>query len=331
MNWIRFLTGSLIALLVTRSFAGPLDARRVPDNAVWVVHIDVERLKETEMGKFLLEELSKPETEQKIAAARTVFDFDPRKDLQTVTLFGTDLKNPSAVVLAQGRFDPERLITLAGGQNNYQRSDYAGLVIHQWDDEKSGRPMYAAFPAAGWIAAGPEPAALKAALDVLGERKPSMASRANSFLPKAGNNLPVLIAAVSTAGAAMPDDAPPAVKDARSGALILSELAGEVSLDLAVEFGDAERAAQVRDMVAGFIAMATLNAQENPELAEIAQKAQVSLDGSTARLRLRIPATQLRAAAQKAAAEQLAPAAPPMDFPAEMPAEPPAAVAPGNL
>lgn len=331
MNWIRFLSMTCLTLLMTRSFAGPLDAGRVPDNAVWVVHIDVERLKETEMGKFLMEELSKPEAEQKLAAARTVFDFDPRKDLQTVTMFGTDLKNPSAVVLAQGRFDPERLATLAGGQNNYQRSDYAGVVIHQWDDEKSGSPMYAAFPAAGWIAAGPAPEALKAALDVLAGRKPSLSSRENSFLPKADNSLPVLVAAVSTAGAAVPDDAPPAVKDARSGAVIVSELAGEVSLEMAVEFANAERAAQVRDMAAGFIAMAALNAQENPELAEVAQKAQVSLDGLTARLRLRIPASKLRAAAQKAAAEQSAPAAPPMELPAEMPAMPPTGAEPGNF
>lgn len=331
MNWTRCLAVSFLALLLTRSFAGPLDARRVPDNAVWVVHIDVERLKETEMGKFLMEELSKPEAEQKLAAAQTVFDFDPRKDLQTVTMFGTDLKNPSAVVLAQGRFDPDRLATLAGGQKNYQRGDYAGVEIHQWDDEKSGRPMYAAFPAAGWVVAGPEVAALKAALDVLGGRRPPLASRDSSFLPKTPNSLPVMVAAVSTEGAVMPDNAPPAVKDARSGALILSETAGEVSLEMVVEFANPELASQVRDMAAGFIAMAALNAQENPELAEIAQKAQVSLDGPTARLRLRVPAAKLRAAAEKAAAERSAPATIPPEIPAEMPEAPAPDVAPGNV
>ena len=246
-----------------------------------------------------MEQMRTPDAERQLAAARAVFDFDPRENLKTLTMFGSDFKNPSAVALVHGVFDAERLSTLAGGQPNYRKLDYAGAAVHQWDDPNNGRTLFAAFPAAGWVAAGPDLEALKTALDVLSARKPSLASQSGSFLPAPSNNLPMLMMAVSMANAELDADAPPAVREARSGALTISELAGEVSLDVAVEFAGVERATQVRDLVAGFIAMAAMNAAENPELAEIAQRANVTLDGSTARLRLRIPAAKLRDAALK--------------------------------
>jgi len=299
MNRTRWLTAVTVALTLARAGAGPIEPKRIPDNAAWVVHLDVERLKQTDLGKFLLEQMKTPDAERQLAAARTVFDFDPRENLLTLTLFGSDFKNPAAVALVQGKFDAERLATLAGGQPNYQRSDYAGAAVHQWDDRNNGRTMFAAFPADGWVAAGSDLDALKAALDVLAARKPSLASKPGSFLPAPSNNLPMLTVALSMANAELGADAPPAVKEARSGALTISELAGEVSLDVAIEFANVERAAQVRDMAAGFVAMAAMNAAENPELAEIAQKAQITLDGATARLRLRMPAAKLREAALK--------------------------------
>ena len=86
-----------------------------------------------------------------------------------------------------------------------------------------------------------------------------------------------------------------------------------MSLDVAVEFANVERAAQVRDLAAGFVAMAAMNAQENPELAELAQKAQITLDGATARLRLRMPAAKLREAVLKTMQEQAPAPAPAPD------------------
>ncbi len=313
MKMTRWLAAAVAALPLARAGAGPIEPKRVPENAVWVVHLDVERLKQTEVGKFLMEQLKTPDAERQLAAARTVFDFDPRENLLTMTLFGNDFKNPAVVALVQGKFDAERLATLAGGQPNYLQSDYAGSIVHQWDDRNNGRTMFAAFPAEGWIAAGSDGEALKAALDVLGARKPSMAGKAGSFLPAPSNNLPMLTIALSLANAELGADAPPAVKEARSGALTITELAGEVSLDVAVEFANVERAAQVRDLAAGFVAMAAMNAQENPELAELAQKAQITLDGATARLRLRMPAAKLREAVLKTMQEQAPAPAPAPD------------------
>lgn len=307
-----------LALIPAFVRAEALDFRRVPAGAVWIVHLDVERLKASDIGAFLLEQAQGPDAARRLAAAQAVFDFDPRKDLQSLTLCGADATEQGFVLMAHGKFDVARLATLAGGEAEYAKTRHGEDEIHQWLDRQQNQTLYAAFPADGRLVVGRGLEAVKGALDTLRGRAPAMGAR-DGAAARPANDLPMLSASVVFERLPASNETPPFLQGAKIGRLSVSELAGEVSLDLTLDYDRAERAEQVRDMALGLVAIAALNAQENPELADLAQRLQVSSEGSTARARFRMPAARLREAMRKARpaaapAGEPPPASPPSVF-----------------
>lgn len=295
----RWLLG-LLVLSPSLVFAEALDLKRVPAGAVWLVHLDVDRLKAADIGAFLLEQAQDPDAARQLAAAQAVFNFDPRKDLKSLTVCGSDATEKGFVLMADGAFDAARLATIAGGEAEYAKTAHGEDTIHQWLDRQQGQTLFAAFPSDGRMIVGRGAEAVKGALDTLRGRAPAMNTRDGAALARPANNLPLLTAGVSFERMPPGAELPPFLQGAKTARLNISELAGQVSLELALDFDQAERAAQVRDMALGLVAVAALNAQENPELAELAQRLNVSSEGGSVRAIFRMPAAQLREAAMKA-------------------------------
>ena len=69
------------------AFAGEFEPAQVPANSQWYLHFDVDGFKKGPLGKFALEQASKEA--EKIDALALLMQFDPRKDLHGITLFGS--------------------------------------------------------------------------------------------------------------------------------------------------------------------------------------------------------------------------------------------------
>src|SRR5215472_8698729 len=97
----------------TACWAGPVRMADVPAEPSWVVHLDCDNLRTTDVSQYLLGELKKPEAQAKLQAFTAIFNFDPLKDLHGLTLYSKGKAPVDAVLLAYVDVDPARLSVLA--------------------------------------------------------------------------------------------------------------------------------------------------------------------------------------------------------------------------
>ena len=130
------LAGGLALAATFTAVAGPLQPTDVVNDPVWVLHVDCDALKQTVVGKYVLGEMEKPEAQKKFAAFQAIFNFDPRKELHGLTLYGTSSEPEDGVLLVYADFDPARLTTLAEGAKEHAATTRGNHTIHSWLDEK---------------------------------------------------------------------------------------------------------------------------------------------------------------------------------------------------
>ena len=151
----------------------PLPRSQVPADAVWYVHLDLDKLKTTQVGQWLLGELDKPENQQKLAGFQALFNFDPRKKLKDCTLFSRGNSPEDAVLVLRGTFDTDRLTVLARMGKEYRSTSHRDYTIHGWLDEakkkkEGGSPHnYGAIHTSGAVVLGQKSERVGQALDVM--------------------------------------------------------------------------------------------------------------------------------------------------------------------
>src|SRR5690349_7948887 len=84
------ISGALCLIALTPAVqAAPLRRADVVADPVWVLHVDLDGLRTTTVGKYIFSELDKPEAQAKLAAFQAIFNFDLAKSVHGVTLYGT--------------------------------------------------------------------------------------------------------------------------------------------------------------------------------------------------------------------------------------------------
>lgn len=80
------LTGAGVVLTAALAHAGPLDRSIVDARAAWVVHIDVEALRQSDAVREMLADPSSP-LHQRMAGLKTEFGMDPLADIKSLTSY----------------------------------------------------------------------------------------------------------------------------------------------------------------------------------------------------------------------------------------------------
>ena len=289
----RALVSVLAVLTAGQVWAAGFQSKQVSSSATWVVHADVEKLRQTQVGGFILGKLNEGEAANKLAAFAAVFGFDPRKDLNTVTLYGKSKDPAQSVVLAGGTFNGDQLVTLLKANNTYESQAYGTYTIHSWIDEKKpneGR-QYGCLHPGGTILISHGADMLKEALDVLDGKQAGL-DTAKVFGGALLADAPFFMAGanISQVGDVRPDAA--VLKQAAGGQMALAEKDGSVVLAVAVTANSLEAATNMQSVAQGMVAMAQLGQEKNPELARIAQATRISRDGNTVRLDLTYPVNE---------------------------------------
>jgi hypothetical protein len=314
---------ALFLLATVAVHAATLIPAQVPASARWLLHADVERLRDTELGKALLAHLGQDaDAGGKLDLLRTLFAFDPATDLLALTAYGTDrdFERAGAILMrvrlkeggdtfidklraASGTAPVEhgahRIVVFGRQQGNAPADGTADAWVSLFDAQT--------------LVMGKNVDAVKAALDTLagkGEHLP--AEGAAKWYPPAPQPMLFVSApdlkALAPAGAAAGTD-PGAMVAQNASALrfSLDETAGIARALLAVTAATPEAAAQMQMLAQGFIAMATLQAPPPPVagqpapppdprqelLIKLAKAVTFSTQGSTVEAGLRYPAAEL--------------------------------------
>lgn len=296
MKRMAMVSGLAVAMVAAAAALGaPLNERDVAADARWVVHADLANLKATSLGAHLLQTLQEEPAERKLAAIQAVFRFDPRRDLDAVTMYGQDQNGDDGVALLRGAFDQNHVLTLLRANDNYEAAAHGAHTVHSWVDQKASGAvrMYGAFYDARTVVVGRSGAKVAAALDVLDGGAPSLAGSGQVVAGQepAVNGFFFVVVDLAAMAGARPEAA--ILKGARAASMEFTETAGQVLASLTVNAQDAQTAAQIQSAAQGMLALAALNQEQNPALAQLAQSIGVVLQDTAVVATLRQPAAQV--------------------------------------
>jgi hypothetical protein len=310
-----------------RAAVGPLPAEGLvlPADTQFVMGIDVKRLVASPLwARYAARRSTQSET-MRLLEERT--GLDPARDVDQVILAG---ESPSAgarpLVLVLGRFDPAKIAETATTSGKAEVRKHAGATLYVLSRTPSASTKARREPPAlsvlgrGELLFGPADR-VEATLDGRARGETPLRQNASllGLLETIRPGATFWAAGDETLLAGLPKEIPAPGASGASASLSLPPLRGltltgdldpEVSLSITGVAADETSAAQLADVVRGIVAFASLQAQQKPELKQLASAISVATEANRVLVSARLPYELLDALRPKPAptpAEEPAP------------------------
>lgn len=287
---------AVAGLMAGQVWAGAFQAKTVSDSARWVLHADLDQMKETQLGTFVTDKLEAGEAGNKMAALAAILQFDPRKDLKGVTLYGKSRDPLEAVALFEGTFNVPQLVTLLKANPSYETVSHGSIPIHSWIDEKKPDVRMYGCALSGKVLISQGLPMMREALDVLGGTHAGLdATKVFGELPvqepffMAGTDLPAL---GGQAEAQM-------LSQAKTARVALGEKAGQATLTVLLTTVDPETAVKLQQVAQGLLAMGQMSQEKEPGLVALMQATQVTVNGPSVQMTTSMASEKLVALIQE--------------------------------
>lgn len=247
---------AVVGLCASLALAGGVQKEQISAKAKWVAHLDVESLLSGDVGKLITDQIKEKGLDKKLAEFTSVFGVDPTKDIASVTAYGEDFDPASGIIIAQGKYDQEKLLGLLKNAKNFKEVAAGDRTLYTWTDDKRNDPnddgsRCGVFYSEKIIVVGRTDATVKAAMDVLDGKS----AGSPSILP-APTKGSIFIAAAD--GIDTIKNLPPQsamAKKITSGSLEIGQLDGSIFVNVSAIAKTAEDAEQARDMIKGLVAL----------------------------------------------------------------------------
>ena len=304
------ILGGLLLTAITH--AAPLPQTHVPAEPAFVLHLDVDKVRPTAVGQYLLSEMEKPEAQSKFAAFQAIFNFDPRRQLHGLTLYSRSMGKDDGVLLVYADVDPSRLTTLAKSAKDYQSATHKQHTIHSWIEEKKKakdgvKPRtYAATYGSQAVVFAQQQEEVAQALDVLDGKAAALAS--TNFWPFGTGSDNGFIQAVARK-LTLPDADPNAAifRLSKLMKFNMGEAGGNLAGSLVMVTESDEVATNVAGIAKGLVSLLKLQ-QSKPEAVKFAEALNLSQQAEKVVVSFSMPATQvvdlIKADAARKAAKQ---------------------------
>jgi hypothetical protein len=250
------MRNTILSLLALAAAATPLRAgelvpAEIPASAQWLLHADLDGMRNSETGKAIFAEIEAKHGDQ-LRAFKRMFSLHPVNDLHDLTLYG-DGKPDRAVVLIEGDFNREHMEDVVKAADDYTAGNHDGITIHGWKDK--GTQQYAAFAKDNLLVFSRQEDLLKLALETL---KNGSATTADAFFNADGAK-PLVCASAHLTGIDLPPDAAHLVKLASTLRVAVSEHDGRFNVRAGADASDAKSADRMRRMLDGVVALAQVD------------------------------------------------------------------------
>lgn len=304
--------GALVALGAiyldpARAAVGPLppQALSLPASTRFVMGLDVKRFVASPFYTRYSGTARSAARPQAFAELEDKTGLNPERDIDQVFIAGGSVPSGrstgDSLVLVTGRFDRYKVAHAIETEKRGVTSKTAqGATIYLFNEDRTGRSAgAAAFLDDGTIAIGAQPAV-----------EQTVAARSRGDLPLRNNaallaliegvrpgstfwmvgdqsvlaNLPKSIPGPGGPGTSQSLELP-----ALKSLVVTGDLDPQVTLDLTGEAGDEAAARNLADVVRGFVALASLQANQKPELKQLASAVSVSTEATRVHVAARFP------------------------------------------
>jgi hypothetical protein len=285
MHYRTFICPFLLALTMA-VHATALNQEQVSPDAKWLLHVDLENLRKTKAGDFLLNRF----LAQQIAQVTNQLKFDVSNLFQkitSVTAYGTDFKKgPQAdgVLLINADTETQKALEgvlvaqiLADTNGPVKKLEHDSMALYSIANE-----IFVSPDKGGVVIVSKSQHQIEQARDLMAGKKASGSSnKLFTNFPNASKSFFFLGAAAAfTDAGGLPAQAK-ILQTADGGGLVLGEDADQLFLNLTLRAKTPEVAKQIQQVIEGMAALVSLGQIENQDLLQLAKSAKVS---STAEL-----------------------------------------------
>jgi len=276
--------------------SAPLDRSQIAADAKWLLHLDFEALRKSQLGARL-EQMVMAEAGEDLKEDANLDLSAILKGTQSVMAYGTDYKSGKdgkGVLIWQGAKEIEQLVSgllvqqaeaTKAGQGNVKLVREGAHPIHAF-----GEDMHVmAWPEGGLIL-GRAVDQIDEAIKVLESKAPSLKDKATfaDYSPLPGGFFFLALADGFNQAADVPPQAS-VLKLTDGGRLALGEADGKLRLQLTLKAQTLEVTQQIQQVVQGLLAVATLTQSEAPEIQELIRGTKVKVEDKRVILDLAIP------------------------------------------
>ena len=139
------LTLAVTCLLASAvAIAEPFDAKTVPADAKWVLHVDGEAIQKSAAWPMIQQRLDgDPNIVQKIKEFRAITKMSFPQDFFSLTIYGASFDEKEAVVIVRARADQQQILNLLQLNPGYAAEAFGTHDVLSWED--NGKVMFGAF------------------------------------------------------------------------------------------------------------------------------------------------------------------------------------------
>lgn len=298
---------TVIALgVAATAMAGPLDLKQVSADAKWVVHFDVDAMRESTLVQRIYDKVvqAAPGAEQRLRQVTDLVEhlgMDLTRDLHGLTAYGMVVGKPDGVFLVDANVDQKSLLEKADQAPDHQATTHGAYQVHSWTDAKGKRhehPMAGTFYKPNLLVFAPTAEQVNAALDVLDAKSPVLAGKECPLASKIPSGTLVLVRAVGLADAKLPWKSPLVTQSEMFGVSI-SEQGGKVCFQGKLIAKSKEMAEKAKSVVEGGRAMAELHHGQDAEAAKLIKALKVSVADVSLSVEFSAPADDVWAQLEK--------------------------------
>ncbi len=302
MRIVAIALAAVLGLAVVAR-AEPLELKQVAADAKWLVHVDVDAMRESivvQKAYCKCMEMHK-DAQKHFDKVKEMLGLDLKKDLHGITVYGKDLDRHHGVLIVHADVNQTLLLEKAQKAPDHKVAKYGSYEIHSWT-HKHGKESHTAFGVFFkpnvLVFSGCE-TAIHGALDVLDGKSPGVTDAKS---PLAGRLAPgaSLIVRASAIG---PQVKCPILKDADSFRLTVGENKGESFYRARLTMKSSENADQLKSVVEGFKAMVGLTRGSDALAMKLVGAIKVTTQDKSVRIAWNAPAEDVWTAIEKAGKE----------------------------
>ncbi len=287
-----------------------LKRAQVSADADWVVHVDIRGLLASGFGVLLDEAMS---SDDDFAEVQRELGLDPRRDIASVTVYGTADDPERPVILVAGDAALDRALDHVAGKAFRRTIDLDGVSVDRWsEDEHEDEAVYTylarrAGSEQRLLVASPHAAGVAQGLAVLRGESASLADDDGDFGASASPSAGAFAFVAVREGFSRLEDIDPSSRVAQlvqSAVVEAGEFQDEAFVRVSVTAPNATDANQIATILQGGSALLTLVAQSEEEarpLLPLVQGLSITADGPSVTVKAHHPTARLIEMARDAA------------------------------
>jgi hypothetical protein len=127
----------VLALLPSKSSAESLQTKLIPEEANWLIHVDVEKLAQTKLRDIFKDKM-KHKLGKEISEIEKTANIDFFEDITAVTAIGMNSDDDEPVIAFSGNLNKDSLLSLLKEKETPEEIQHGRFLIYNWDNDENG-------------------------------------------------------------------------------------------------------------------------------------------------------------------------------------------------